>query len=169
MTPGTRLRHGASASGARRRAAPASRRTFSGPGDELAYCCDKASHFLLWVDRRGLARRYIARMRRLLRRLPNHEAIVIATAKALIAEFDRDLSSGGIWRRLEAERIARLYRGLKSRVRIESVTSRFEPRFRIKAVRDACRRVLRLYGGSAPPRDADLVSKAIKAIKWIEL
>jgi hypothetical protein len=43
-------------------------------------------------------------MKVLVRRAPNHEAIVVATAKALMAEYERDMKNGAAWRRREAER-----------------------------------------------------------------
>jgi hypothetical protein len=109
-------------------------------------------------------------MKVLVRRAPNHEAIVVATAKALMAEYERDMKNGAAWRRREAERIARLYRLLEKRARVEAVAASWPwPMVGIKSVREQCRRVLRKYDVKAPPKDAALVRKSIRSIRWLGL
>jgi hypothetical protein len=149
---------------------PASRRSFRSVGDELVYCCAKANHFLLLVERRRSAGRYVERLRVLLRRVPNRQSIAFATAKALVSEYDRDLAVGGVWRRREAQRIAELYRKLGRRSRVEAVAASWPwPNVGVRAVENQCRRVWRLYSTKASPRDSGLVLEAMRSIKWLRL
>jgi aminopeptidase N len=71
----------------------ATRRRFSGVWDQMDYLYDKAAYWLHYRKERGHAARYIRRLKPLVEKAdPGHEAILGAACRALLADFEGDLS-----------------------------------------------------------------------------
>ena len=147
---------------------PPTRRAFRNRSDELDYNCEKAAHFLIEVGSRARARRYIERMRALLRGKPSIGSIGFATAAALVAEADCDWRRGCVWRRREASRLDRYYHTLRNRAELAYHAESW-PWLALDHSTRRLRLVLRMYENAADPKETARVREAIQSIRWINL
>lgn len=96
--------------------APLSRRKFNHFWDELDHCCQKAHHYMYVCGKKGLARRYVLRMRVLLPSAKGHpDALVGARARALCWEYAGRWGRGAICREAEMDLVLRLHKELSKR------------------------------------------------------
>jgi hypothetical protein len=89
---------------------PPDRRKFASDADELSYLYQKLLYWLYQRDDSRKARPYAERLERLLKKVdPEHEAIIGAECRSLIAESRSDLQNAIKHRQREIRLINRLY------------------------------------------------------------
>lgn len=95
----------------KKRSAPPTRRTFRSPWFELDYLCEKVSYWLYERKEKARANRYLGRLERVLKKLPENDlAIIRQEGWALAKELKGDLDDAIRHRTKEIELIERLHR-----------------------------------------------------------
>ena len=96
-------------------APPRTQRRFASPWIELSYLCKKISYWWYVQGQKARAERYLDRLKRVLRELPeNNLAIVREEGLALLYEFQGEIGEAIAHRRREIKLIERLHREAQS-------------------------------------------------------
>ncbi len=94
---------------------PVTQRSFTNPWSELAYLCEKIRYWLYERRQKPRAQRYLLRLERVLRELPQDElAILRHEGQALLYELKNELAEAIAHRKEEIKLMERLQREARS-------------------------------------------------------